>query len=171
MTTLIPSTCPADAPLGEQALFAALRDAPGSDGWVAFHGLPIVQHAKQIEGEADFVVLVPGEGVLVIEVKSHRSVELDERNEWVLGGKRQQRSPITQARDNMRSVEAAAQGRARRVPDRIRRLVHAHRRRASRGHPDAHRPRPGRAAQPRRSAAAAPRRRSRRRAPQAASHA
>ena len=69
MTTLIPSTIEADAPPGEQSLFAALRDAPGTETWVAFHGLPIVQHARQIEGEADFVVLAPGEGVLVIEVK------------------------------------------------------------------------------------------------------
>ncbi|SDH67051.1 nuclease-related domain-containing DEAD/DEAH box helicase [Agrococcus jejuensis] len=115
MTALIPGTCPADAPPGEQALFAALRDAPGTEGWIAFHGLPIVQHARQIEGEADFVVLVPGEGLLVIEVKSHQSVELNEHNEWVLGGKRQQRSPITQARDNMRSVEAWLRRKGERV--------------------------------------------------------
>lgn len=105
MTTLIPSTIDAGAPPGEQSLFAALRDAPGTEAWVAFHGLPIVQHARQIEGEADFVVLVPGEGVLVVEVKSHQTVEVDEQRRWVLGGK-PHRSPVQQANDNMRSIEA-----------------------------------------------------------------
>ncbi|QCR18290.1 nuclease-related domain-containing DEAD/DEAH box helicase [Agrococcus sp. SGAir0287] len=106
MTTLIPSTIADDAPPGERSLFDRLQTAPGTEGWVAFHGLPIVHHARQIEGEADFVVLVPGEGVLVIEVKSHQSVEVDERREWILGGKRQQSSPIRQAHDNMRSIES-----------------------------------------------------------------
>lgn len=62
MTRMIPPTPPAGAPPGELLVFDALRDASGTDGWGALHGLPIRHHATQVEGEADFVILSRARG-------------------------------------------------------------------------------------------------------------
>lgn len=69
-----PPYCPEDAPPGETALFDALATGPSTDSWIVLHSLAIAAHVRQVEGEADFVVIVPERGVLVIEVKSHRDV-------------------------------------------------------------------------------------------------
>jgi hypothetical protein len=55
---------------GEKLLFARFRDDPGTKGWVVLHSLGVVKHPKRLEGEIDFVVIVPGEGVLCLEVKA-----------------------------------------------------------------------------------------------------
>lgn len=105
MTRMLPSTIGAESPPGEHDLFNALRDAPGTDNWVAFHSLNIAQHATQVEGEADFVVLVPGHGVLIIEVKSHERVEADGEGRWKLGNNDwQTKSPFDQASGAMHSI-------------------------------------------------------------------
>ena len=54
---------------GERALFTRFRDQPGTKDWVVLHSLGVAKHPKRLEGEIDFVVLVPGEGVLCLEVK------------------------------------------------------------------------------------------------------
>jgi hypothetical protein len=103
---MIPDSIGDDSPPGEVELFAKLRDAPNTDGWVAFHSLNIAKHATQVEGETDFVVLVPGEGVLIIEVKSHLRVEATGDGYWKLGNDRPSRkSPFDQASGSMHSVE------------------------------------------------------------------
>lgn len=71
MSQMVPAGIDDDAPPGERDVFAALRDAPATQDWIVFHSLGIGRHATQIEGEADFVVLAPELGMLVIEVKSH----------------------------------------------------------------------------------------------------
>lgn len=103
MARMIPPTIGDDAPPGEHAVFAALRAAP--DDWVVFHSLEIAQHVSQVQGEADFVVVVPGHGVLVIEVKSHESIEADGDGRWRYG-KRDwvTRSPFEQASGAQHSI-------------------------------------------------------------------
>ena len=103
MARMIPPTIGDDAPPGEHAVFAALRAAP--DDWVVFHSLEIAQHVSQVQGEADFVVVVPGHGVLVIEVKSHESIEADGEGRWRYG-KRDwvTRSPFEQASGAQHSI-------------------------------------------------------------------
>lgn len=46
----------------------------GLEHWTVLHSLGIAQHERQVEGEADFVIVAPDAGLLVIEVKSHLSV-------------------------------------------------------------------------------------------------
>ncbi len=103
MARMIPPTIGDDAPPGEHAVFAALRAAP--DDWVVFHSLEIAQHVSQVQGEADFVVVAPGHGVLVIEVKSHESIEADGAGRWRYG-KRDwvARSPFEQASGAQHSI-------------------------------------------------------------------
>lgn len=117
---MMPSFCPADSPPGESALFAELASSPATDDWIVLHSLAIAQHIRQVEGEADFVVLIPNEGVLVVEVKSHRSLQVLDDGRWKLGTSAPTtRSPFQQAREAMYSIRNHAIQRwpdARQVP-------------------------------------------------------
>ncbi len=105
MARMLPPTVGDDAPPGELAVFAALRDAPGTDDWVVLHSLEIAHHVSQVQGEADFVVIAPGYGVLVIEVKSHESIEADGEGRWRYGSRDWvTRSPFEQASGAQHSI-------------------------------------------------------------------
>lgn len=103
MARMIPPTIGDDAPPGEHAVFAALRAAP--DDWVVFHSLEIAHHVSQVQGEADFVVVAPSHGILVIEVKSHESIEADGEGRWRYGTRDWvTRSPFEQASGAQHSI-------------------------------------------------------------------
>ena len=103
MARMIPPTIGDGAPPGEHAVFAALQAAP--DDWVVFHSLEIAQHVSQVQGEADFVVVAPGHGVLVIEVKSHERIEADGHGRWRYGNRDWvTRSPFEQASGAQHSI-------------------------------------------------------------------
>ncbi len=105
MARMIPPTIGDDAPPGEHAVFNALRDAEKTDDWVVFHSLEIAKHATQVQGEADFVVIAPGHGILVIEVKSHESIEADGEGRWRYGNRDWvTRSPFEQASGAQHSI-------------------------------------------------------------------
>ncbi len=102
---LIPSVCSAESPPGEHRIFEALRDDPGAQGWVVLHSLDLVRHVAKVQGEADFVVIIPGRGVVVLEVKSHTYIKYDERG-WWLGNdtKPDPRGPFKQGSQAMHSI-------------------------------------------------------------------
>ena len=72
MARMMPAYCPDGAPPGERELYAELAKSPDTADWIILHSLAIADHVKQVEGEADFAVILPERGVLVIEVKSHQ---------------------------------------------------------------------------------------------------
>lgn len=107
MARMRPAVCPADAAPGEGALFRALAEAPGTEQWIVLHSLMLADHVRQVEGEADFVVIVPEHGVLVIEVKSHRSIDRRPDGSWKLGNDRPtNRGPFQQASEAMHSIRS-----------------------------------------------------------------
>lgn len=102
---MIPAYCAETAPPGEKALFSALRDDPETEDWTVLHSVGIAQHERQVEGEADFVVVIPHGGVLVIEVKSHLSFSRGVDGTWRLGQDPPTvRGPFQQAREAMHSI-------------------------------------------------------------------
>lgn len=102
---MMPSYRPESAPPGEKALYAALASSPGTEGWIVLHSLAIAEHVRQVEGEADFVVIVPDHGVLVIEVKSHQTISVLDDGQWKLGHDRPtSRHPFKQANEAMHSL-------------------------------------------------------------------
>lgn len=102
---MIPNYIPADAPPGERALFSALAQAPETEAWTVLHSLSIAEHVRQVEGEADFVVIVPGHGILVIEVKSHQHIAVLPDGTWKLGTQAPTaRGPVRQADEAMHSL-------------------------------------------------------------------
>lgn len=75
----------------------------GARNWIVLHSLDIADHVHAAQGEADFVVLIPDEGVIVVEVKSHNSVLYTEQG-WWLGGKHSERGPFKQASEALHSI-------------------------------------------------------------------
>lgn len=70
---------------GEKELFKRFLAGPGTDGWAILHSLDIPRHRRQLMGEIDFVIAVPHQGVLCLEVKSHRTVRRAPDGLWHLG--------------------------------------------------------------------------------------
>lgn len=96
MARMIPAYFPGDASPGEKALFRALAESTDTGDWIVLHSVGIADHVKNPEGEADFVVIAPKLGILVIEVKSHDYVHFED-GVWRLGNKSEPRGPIKQA--------------------------------------------------------------------------
>lgn len=104
---MMPAFCPDDAPPGEKAVYASLRDSEDTDQWLVLHSLGIAEHVRQVEGEADFVVIVPDSGILVIEVKSHQSIDRRLDGTWKLGNDVPTvRGPFQQAGEAMHSLRS-----------------------------------------------------------------
>jgi hypothetical protein len=102
---MMPAIITEGAPPGERELFRALANSAATEGWTVLHSLGIAEHVRQVEGEADFVVVVPHVGVLVIEVKSHQSVNYLDDGRWQLGaGPPTSRGPFQQAKEAMYSI-------------------------------------------------------------------
>ncbi len=107
MATLFPAVIPSgyNSP-GERELFSKLRDDTYTQNWIVLHSLDIAQHRKQVTGEIDFVVIIPGKGVLCLEVKAGKSLYRD-RGLWYYGTnpKPDSKGPFKQASDAMHSIK------------------------------------------------------------------
>ena len=101
---MIPAFFPEDAPPGEKMLYRALARSKDTDEWIVLHSLGIADHVKNPEGEADFVVIAPDLGVLVIEVKSHDYVHFEEVSGTWASQKPDTRGPFKQASQAMHSI-------------------------------------------------------------------
>ncbi|REJ05131.1 hypothetical protein DY023_11175 [Microbacterium bovistercoris] len=104
MTRMIPPRPRTGANFSEQRIFDAFAGAHDADDWIVLHSLEIRRHAAQFQGEADFIVLIPGRGIVVIEAKSPEYVEYRD-GEWRLDrvpspGK----SPFAQLDGSIRSL-------------------------------------------------------------------
>lgn len=108
MARMIPSIFDQDTSSpGEMRLFERFQTAPGTDDWTVLHSLELADHPSQVCGEVDFVIVVPGLGVLCIEVKAHKRIARDANGNWILGRQPPTpRSPFRQADDQMRSIMA-----------------------------------------------------------------
>lgn len=106
MAQMMPAYCPPEClSPAEPEIFARLRDAPETDDWIVLHSLDIAQHVSQLSGEADFLAIVPGLGVLCLEVKGAKTVRRTAAG-WQIGrnAKLDVRGPFRQAADAMHSL-------------------------------------------------------------------
>ena len=73
MATMNPETFPiragTDAPYSEQQIFNKLKHGPGTSGWVVIHSLGVSVPENKNPREIDFLIMVPGGGVICLEVK------------------------------------------------------------------------------------------------------
>ena len=115
MARFIPDTKAEDIPHdSERVVYEALRALPA--GYVVLHSFPWLRPRRDLateplhEGEADFVVLHPERGMLVLEVKGGVP-ELRERT-WFRAN-REMRDPFEQARRNRYALLDAIEERSR----------------------------------------------------------
>ena len=94
----------------ERRVFDLLATDPDTSGWTVFHSLGLARRAAGPYGEIDFVVIVPGEGIICLEIKGGRvSCEngiwrtLDRHENLVLLKK----SPFMQARESMFALRSS----------------------------------------------------------------
>ena len=70
MPHMIPNSVSSDTRSeAEKKLFMKMVEMEGADDWYVLHSVGIANHPTQSQGEADFVVIIPGEGVFTLEVK------------------------------------------------------------------------------------------------------
>jgi ATP:corrinoid adenosyltransferase len=84
---------------------AAPPSGPDTSGWTVLHSFDIADHRRQLAGEIDFLCVVPGKGVLVVEVKGcHELARHD--GDWYYGRSAEpdHRGPFRQASDAMHSL-------------------------------------------------------------------
>ena len=95
---------------GERRIFGLLENDPATTDWTVLHSLGIARRPTGPYGEIDFVAIIPGEGVICLEVKGGRlSCEdgvwrtMDRRGNVATLKK----SPFLQARDSMFALRNA----------------------------------------------------------------
>jgi len=103
MAKMYPNYCITESP-GERKLFNFLRESSRSQNWIVLHSLHIARHVSKTKGEADFVVLIPSVGIVVIEVKSHQEIKV-RQGSWFFGReKTHHESPFKQGETAMYSI-------------------------------------------------------------------
>ena len=103
---LIPPTIPADTPSdGEKLVFELLAADSAHDGWTILHSLDVAHHRRQQQGEIDFACIVPGRGVLCLEIKGCHRLSRS-RGVWYYGADTEgdSRGPFKQASQAMHSL-------------------------------------------------------------------
>jgi hypothetical protein len=88
---------------GERDIFSRLKTAEKGKDWIVLHSLELLAHTKKSQSEADFVFLVPGKGVLVLELKAAKTITHGVDG-WKIGEKTEKRGPFVQAKEAMFSI-------------------------------------------------------------------
>ena len=85
MATMYPPRMPGDASPSERPVYGALEKLP--DPWRVFHSVAwqSLRNGRQGDGEADFVLIHPSHGLIVIEAKGG-SIQITD-GEWFTSGK------------------------------------------------------------------------------------
>src|SRR5437762_16292 len=104
MARLIPPVAPGDLKSPGESLLFRLFSSDASN-WTVLHSLDLPDHIRQVSGEADFVVIAPGQGVLVVEVKGVDAVRRVD-GMWYFGKHTsgEARGPFRQAEEAMHSI-------------------------------------------------------------------
>ena len=103
MAKMYPNYCITQSP-GERKLFTYLRESSNTNGWVVLHSLHISRHISKTKGEADFVVLIPNLGIVIIEVKAHQEIKV-KQGSWYFGREEVlHESPFKQSETAMYSI-------------------------------------------------------------------
>lgn len=96
MIRMIPAQPRAGANKSEQAVFTAFEGIPNRPDWTVIHSLQLTDNLFSLHGEADFVVFVPGRGILVIETKSPNYAVYDGGDWYLDKTPKPDKSPLAQ---------------------------------------------------------------------------
>lgn len=107
MARMIPTFFDDSTPPGERDVFGWLANAPAD--WVVLHQLDLAPWNRSRQTEIDFVVVMPGAGILCVEVKSHEAIWYDAGG-WHLGADSCARGPFKQAEDAVKALQRRIEG-------------------------------------------------------------
>lgn len=104
---LIPDNLTQFDSAGERLLYNKFKNDISASGYYILHSLFTNHHLKSVSGEADFLVLAPGEGIFVLEVKHGRVKR--EGGYWEYTNRfgrvtRSPKGPFRQVSDTMHSI-------------------------------------------------------------------
>ena len=106
MARMIPPVIDPHTPSpGERYLFERLARDPLTSDWIILHSLDVASHVRQVVGEIDFVLVIPGRGVLCLEVKGCNRLRRT-GGAWFYGNDTtpDYRGPFKQAAEGMHSL-------------------------------------------------------------------
>lgn len=95
---------------GEKMIFEIFKNSSFSKDWIILHSLNLSQHTVRLYGEIDFLILIPGGGIFVMEVKGGDVKCIDGVWHYTDKFKNTYTSnvgPFNQARDAMFSLRSA----------------------------------------------------------------
>ena len=112
MATMIPPIVSSDTPGSERRVFESLKNGSiGTDDWTILHSLGISSAWTGEFGEIDFVVIIPRQGIVCIEVKggtvSHKNGTWYTQRHGATVPDRLKRSPFLQAQEGMWKLKSA----------------------------------------------------------------
>ena len=101
---MIPSTIVRPkTPSGEKRLFKLLQNSEGTNDWIALHSFDIAKHETKTSGEVDMILIVPGAGILFLEVKGVGVTR--NAGKWLYDdGRPSDSGPFVQASSAMHSI-------------------------------------------------------------------
>lgn len=93
---------------GEREIFYRLKDDVDTTDWIVLHSLDIANHRRQVSGEIDFVIIIPFQGVICLEIKACSKLSRKE-GMWFYGNdpNPDSRGPFKQASMAMHSMRTA----------------------------------------------------------------
>ena len=91
----------------ERRVFDLLKNDPDTIAWTVIHSLGLTRRGRKPYGEIDFVVLIPENGILCLEIKGGRVACKD--GVWTTTNREgksfeMSRSPFMQAMEGMQSL-------------------------------------------------------------------
>ena len=91
----------------ERKLFKHFQTMPETDDWCIIHSVALARHPSQSQGECDFVVIAPGLGTFVLEVKG--GIISCKNNKWFStdrnGVCNEIKNPQVEANEGMHSLK------------------------------------------------------------------
>jgi KaiC/GvpD/RAD55 family RecA-like ATPase len=66
---MLPPSVPRKTPTSEKLVFDCIRLDPGAKDWIVLHSVGLTKTNRGPYGEIDYVVLIPGKGIVCLEVK------------------------------------------------------------------------------------------------------
>ncbi|MBH0116047.1 NERD domain-containing protein [Salinibacterium sp. NG253] len=104
MPRMHPTRPHSDANRSERKLFTAFESIQDRDDWVVLTGLTVGQHVAGLSGEVDAIVIAPGKGILLIEVKTAEHVEYRDGQWFLAKNPNPTKSPLVQLDGARRSI-------------------------------------------------------------------
>jgi energy-coupling factor transporter ATP-binding protein EcfA2 len=98
MARMIPPELKPKTSTAERLIYEAIRDSKLAKDWTVFHAKEISKPKQKRDEEIDFIVLIPGRGIVLIEAKGATDFDFDENGMKLTGVPDPDKNPWSQVR-------------------------------------------------------------------------